>query len=788
MKRNPFILNDFCKMYMKVLLSSVISIIFLSGYDTSAIPSGPLLFDMGTDTSAVWKGFTKVTVSSIFTPSSGFGWQSEKGLSGQARYYGGVISKNSDGTMNVPQIWTNPVTEDAVVGDQENLFLFQAPPGNYKLYIVCGISESRSNQFWDFTVKAGKEQKRVQFEGGQQFRALRFNVRKGRDPISVKFSPLNKWVVNAILAWSESDNEYVQKEIINPFEEWTYRMPPEEWAKWKPEPLPPAEKPRPDPADTKRGFIVFTRPWQEPVYPQTTPRPEDLNPSLKIFATPGEYEPVNFIVYPLKNLSKAEVTVSDIGPVPAKNIDIRYARFMRARPNYTTMYRYLVVPDPLEHFSSLDLIAGENTRFWLTVHIPENAPAGTYNGKITFTCSEGKVVVPVSIQILPFKLLDDPGKIFGIYYRNPLDRMSGADEVTQRYFRRKADLEHADMVAHGTRNTTMSCGGGAADASGNFDFNWDLMAEKFALRDKYGFRGPVVMSIPTAAVYRKYMNDSYGSHLANLKTPPEEFSRELTAMVRVIEAERRKRGWPEFLYYPVDEPSRDDVGVNFMITVLKACRAAGVRTYVTAGPTIPAFQPLRPYVDVWCTQPYTPDRETILSDMKASKNEYWCYPNHVAGENDHTPVSGARMTYGFGFWRSGFLALTPWIYSASSGDPYNYLDGRQMDFFNRFEPDGSPVPVTLWEGYREGYDDYRYIYTLEQAIAEAKKSRDIAVQEKVAAAETELRNVWDAINVQAKYKYDGLWAPAEFDKYRWQIARQIIDIQEILKGFDLIAR
>ncbi len=242
------------------------------------------------------------------------------------------------------------------------------------------------------------------------------------------------------------------------------------------------------------------------------------------------------------------------------------------------------------------------------------------------------------------------------------------------------------------------------------------------------------MHISTDGVYAKYMKERYGSHLRGVKDPPEEFGRELTAMVSAIEAERTKRGWPEFLYYPVDEPSTDPAAVNFMVKVLKACKDAGVRTYVTADPTHEQFEPLRPLIDVWCTQPFAPDRETIQADMQARKVEYWCYPNHVNGENDHTPVAGARMTYGFGFWRSGFLTLIPWIYSSSTGDPFNYLDGSSMDFFNRHEPDGTPIPVAMWEAYREGYDDYRYVYTLEQLIAEAKKRPQARCQQAAAAA------------------------------------------------------
>jgi hypothetical protein len=263
-----------------------------------------------------------------------------------------------------------------------------------------------------------------------------------------------------------------------------------------------------------------------------------------------------------------------------------------------------------------------------------------------------------------------------------------------------------------------------------------------------------------------------------VKDPPEEFSREITALVKAIEAERRKRGWPEFLIYPVDEPSTDAAAVNFMVKVLKACKAAGVRTYVTADPTHDPFEPMRPYVDVWCTQPFLPDRDTVLADTKARHVEYWCYPNHVNGENDHTPVTGARMTYGFGFWRSGFRTLIPWIYSASNGDPFNYLDGASMDFFNRHEPDGTPMPVAMWEAYREGYDDYRYVFTLEQLIAEARRSRKAAAIQAAADAERELQSVWNAIRVQPKYKSDNLWSPAEFDVYRWLIARQILNVRE----------
>lgn len=746
--------------------------------------AAPLLYDMGTAKSDVWTGFTKVTHTTVFDAQAGFGWQSKNGLTSSARAYREMVENKSRGREEQPPIWTNPITEDAVIGESANSFLITAPPGDCHLYIVCGTSDSKYRaQFFDFTVQVGDQTQRVRIEGCYQFRTLRFRATAGKEPLAIKLTPRSKWVVNAVMAWTDADAPRVQKEIIAPFEEWTFRMPPAEWAKWKQEAEPPTgSMPALGAADEKRGFAVWSRHYLECVYPHTNPRAEDLNPELRAFATPGEFEPVNFIVRPLRDLANAKVSVSAIGPVPAKNIEVRRVRYMLARPNYTVLHRCRVVPDVLERFKGGDLRAGENARFWLTIRVPDNAPAGEYRGSVTFTCAGGKAVVPVKLRVLPFKLREDPTKIFGIYYHHPLDRAAEAkDDVSREYWTRKADLEHADMVAHGTRNVVLSLWCPPADKDGKFDLKWDTLATKVEMWKKHGFVGPMVMGINSGGVYAKYMKQHPGSHLHGVKDPPEEFSREMTAMVRAIEAGRKERGWPEFLYYPVDEPGTDPDSVNFMVKVLKACKAAGVRTYVTADPTHEQFEPMRPFIDVWSTQPFAPDRETVLADMKARKVEYWCYPNHVNGENDHTPVTGARMTYGFGFWRSGFLTLIPWIYQASGGDPWNYLDSSSMDFFNRSEQDGAPIPVAMWEAYREGYDDYRYIHTLEQLIAEAKKSGKPAAQDAATKAERELKFAWDSIRVQAKYKHDDLWSPAEFDVYRWLVAQQILAMQNALR-------
>lgn len=339
------------------------------------------------------------------------------------------------------------------------------------------------------------------------------------------------------------------------------------------------------------------------------------------------------------------------------------------------------------------------------------------------------------------------------------------------------------MAAHGTRNVTLDCWAEAADEQGKFRYleeSFERLDGELRMAARFGFQPPYVMSISTEEIYQKYMKKGIESHLRGVEMPPDAFFPEVTALVREIEAERQRRHWPEFVYQPFDEPSSDPAVIAFMVRLMQAVKAAGVRTYTTASPERPGYQPLKPYVDVWCTQTFLPEHDAAVADMKARGVEYWCYPNDISGENDHTPVAGARMTYGFGFWRSGFVRLIPWMYQHSSGDPFNCLDGRMSDFLVRSEPDGTPIPVALWEGFREGYDDMRYLYSLEQAIAEAEQSPSAEAKREAAEARKLLEGIWNAVPVRPQYQYDSAWSPEEMDVYRWMIAERLERLTKLL--------
>ncbi len=768
--------------------SAVWALYAVPGADATA-RGEPIRVDFGTRTSPLRKGFLRVTHETAFGETTPVGWVKTKGLaSGNMALPRTWTLNKSRGRKYPPPIYTTDLRQDHVGGRTGAVLRARAKDGPYRVWLLCGTGGGHRYQVWHVRVGSGQEIAEATFAGPHTPRVVTLGARAKGGVVELALSSESRWAVSALLLVPEAEWRSVKTTEIAKLEHEVFVLPDDVLAKWKHTPHEePASMPGFTETEKRRGFAVYHRSYLAPIWPNTAPRRDECDPTLRAFASWEEYEPLTFTLLPLEDLDRVSVDVGALtaegGPtIPREDVDVRYVRYMHVRPNYSTFFTYYRAPDVLMPMrSECSLVRGENSRVWITVHVPTYAADGIYKGRAVVNVDGRQAaVVPIVFRVLPIKLQKDRSIVYGIYYRHPYDGMAGApDDFSRRWWQHKAEREFADMAAHGN-NAFVGGVGGRMDKDGKWVIEFESLGKKIELARRYGFDKPIICHIPTSTVYHKYMKAGMGSHLRLLKMPPKGFFDDMTALVRTIEAGRRRRQWPELLYYPIDEPSRTPVSVQFMTELLKAIkRVPGVRTYVTADPAHDAFQPMKPYVDVWCCQPFSLPRETILDDMKRRGVAYWCYPNHVAGENDHTPVAGARMTYGFGFWRSGFRALTPWIYQSDVGDPWNYLDGGYMDFFNRTDDDGSPIPVMMWEAYREGIDDGRYVTTLQRWI---ERARQAGLAEQAKQAEAELEFVWNAIDVQEKYKYDGLWEPETFDVYRWVLARQILALQQAVTG------
>ncbi len=744
-----------------------------------------LLVDFGPAGSPLRPGFVRVTEKTVSPSAQVAGWLAGASLEAGAAPI--QRSRIAGGREITPPIYLNAASCDFVGGRSAARFRLPASAGKYRLWLLVGPAGGSRSQVWDLSVRsAAGVLARATFAGPYDCRVVTASVPVTNGPMVLTFRSRSRWRVNA-LAWApESEWAAVREKTLAPLEREIFLLPPDLMKKWRIRPRAPADPtPKWSRADRKRGFVLYHRPWDDLVWPTSRPLDGERPAVLKAFAAWDQYEPMTFTVLPLRDGRLDSVEVGDLtapggARLPAADCTVRWVRTMMARPNYTVTGICYRVPDVLMPWRGpRPLVAGENLRVWLTWYVAPGTPGGLYRGRVRLRfAGGGRAEIPVWFRVLPLALEKDRSLVYGQYYHHPYDAMFAApDAFSRAWWRHKAECEFRDMAAHGNNTVVLGLWGRRL-GGGHWVFDYDQLAEKIALYRRVGFYQPIVCHFPVGALYRHYMHGSMGSHLRQVRMPPPAFFRELTAMVRAIEAERRRRQWPELLYYPVDEPSTTDISVQFMTAVMKAIKAVpGVRTYVTADPARTAFQPMRPYVDVWCCQPFSLPRKTVMADMRKRGVAYWCYPNHVAGENDHTPVAGARMTYGFGFWRSGFRALTPWIYQAEIGNPWNYLDGSAMDFFNRTDDDGSPIPVALWEAYRAGIDDGRYITTFDRWL---ERAREAGKTELVRSLEKDRELVWNSIPVMPKYKYDAGWGPEAFDRFRWLLARDILTVRAAL--------
>lgn len=750
-----------------------------------AAPAAVYRFDCGTDDSPLEAEFVRLT------PAGGGGavWATaaDNLEARTAAIVRGWEENSRNGKQQPPIPYYTELNCDYISGTGPATLRLPVPAGPYRVWILSGHgSGGHRHQVWDVAVAAGTAEARSVIPGPVGMRQLQLEASADSQGLALTFSSRSRWLVNAVVAVPLAEWAQAEAEVIAPLWADSSTLPRAELSKWKRQ-----EKVFDDPepvwseAQKENGFALFSRPWTEPVWPQQYPRLNEINAPVRAFASWDEYEPLTFSIHPLRDFKEVDVQVSPLRnaagqQIPATAIDVRHVRYMLVRPNYSLFNVYYTAPDVLMPWAPRPLRQGENLRFWLTVYVQPQTPEGFYTGTAVVSLDDRRVEVPLMLRVLPITLQKDQSLVFGQYYHHPLAALGTApDDFSRQWWYDKAVAEHQHLRDSGMNNITISLWG--VKRNGRWLMNYDHFQRCIDLTRQFGFQTPVVCGLPLSELYRRHMNNAdMGSHLRLVQIPPPEFFVELTEMVGSIESEARRRQWPELLYYPVDEPSTTAVSVEFMTRVMQAIKQVpGVRTYVTADPSYKPFDPLRPYVDVWSCQPFSLSREQVQKEMAERPGlEYWCYPNHISGENDHTPTVGARMTFGFGLWRSGFKALIPWIYQSLSADPWNYLDGTSSDFVCRTDDDGKPIPVALWEAQREGIDDGRYIFTLENWI---RRAEEAGFKEAASAARRDLQAIEDSILVQPKYKDQNLWNAETFDVYRWLLATHILKIQSLFQ-------
>jgi len=775
-------------------------------------------FDMGTEASQTWPGFTKVTHRTVHSPEQRYGWKAPAGKS--------VEHKATNRAKNVPDVLACDIVAPGAPfycynkGKME--FLLDVPNGDYGVYVMTGDYTGAQYQWpvhvwplppsWSIATE-GEIKAHVTFTKEnwpkQFFRHLDDDYRKGQDIWDKLIAPRFVWTrfsatvadgrlnllftntpVNALvvypLAEAKAADSFIaeldkKRKASFPLSDRTPR---------------PAGELQTTPEDAQRGYALFFPNYLQDIRPFDLPRPEQLNRELRAFATLGEFEPVVFVVRPLKELKGCAVQVSDLrseegAVIKSSCWDVRVVRYIETALYAGRQGGYTIEPLVLLRRERSDLDEGINKQFWLTIKVPEDAKPGKYKGTVSFRPANAPATkIPLKLLVLPFRLrpLEDSGRYQGNWWNST---KLGVD--LERVARDLKD--HGMNVIHTPPRPT------AELVDGKIVFRDVSATEQFL--DTYRKTGfPMKLIVWQSAVFQAYALTNEPRHdeewLKALKArgghPDHQVKKSFGKQFEMVHKQLskatddlfRQRGWPEIYFYESGEGGSEGYwGIWTETQLLRMLKEAGVKgTTSVIGSA--ALEAELPYLHA--AQLYVRDATSdVMRRIREAGVRLWLYGIYGSGHEsrlrgpDGEPTD--RFLRGFWFWKTGAEGCAIEGYIGTYGDPFDELDGRYRHEGRIFPTPDGPAPTPSWERIREGVDDARYIGHLDLLIRGSAKSANPAVQR----AATEARVVLDDILAQIPPDFPacekgGLPWISEYDVCRWRIADQIMRLRAAIGG------
>jgi len=334
----------------------------------------------------------------------------------------------------------------------------------------------------------------------------------------------------------------------------------------------------------------------------------------------------------------------------------------------------------------VDISRNETRQFWVTMHIPATAIAGTYEGKIVLK-ENGTIVgsVDLRVTVLTFDLAK-PNLTYSIYYRGQLsDEPTISSELKSRI---QFEAELRNMIAHGVANPTVYQ-----------RLDRRQLSDVFAIRERVGI-------VPDALYY-------LGTGTGNPATT--EGLKELLNRITYLMGIPAVNRFRETYVYAIDEAK--DEKLNSQQKAWSVVHGVGAKVFVAGYKG--TFERIGNTLDLLVLAG-RPNKEEIQK-FHAIGGKVFSYANPQTGpENPHL----FRRNYGLDLWRNGYDGAMPYAYQESMGFIWNDIDhSRWRDHVFAYPTVDGVIDTLAWEGFREAVDDVRYITTLEKSLANIKSSR-----------------------------------------------------------------
>ena len=375
----------------------------------------------------------------------------------------------------------------------------------------------------------------------------------------------------------------------------------------------------------------------------------------------------------------------------------------------------------------VDVPAATTQRFWLTVHVPEDARPGIYRGPLSVQC-DGRTVAELTleVEVLPIKLAAPEGMSYFEYFPAHLPQYAKTKEYQRKIFE--------DMRAHGMTTAT-------------------------AYQYPYLKSDGTWINLDTELGFRNTLQNLKRAGLPQGDRPLVWIGTAQNGDDRIytkVLGDVKKAHGPDLLLYVVDEPDTPErqQTARAVMAKIDAFRQAHpewkVRTVTAIGDKGAAA--VGELYDVWIYAAHAVTPTAAERACHAGK-ELWSYICNLCAVD----AVNHRYYYGYWAWAAGVKGCANWAYA----DPHfhtrydNKLDwdtlaehqGEYIPYYCLAMPgpDG-PVPTIGWEAVREGIDDYRYLLTLRKLIDRARRQGKTSAADE---AEKVLQEVTSRIDVAA---------------------------------------
>ncbi len=156
--------------------------------------------------------------------------------------------------------------------------------------------------------------------------------------------------------------------------------------------------------------------WSEALYKVLTdaPIPTKERGEIEIHAAKNEYESFIIVINPKENINNLSIELSPLtngdNTIAKDHITVRsveYVNVTKPTDSYSDAGLY---PDPLPLVKGkVDIKAGQNNPFWITVQVPKNAQSGRYSSMVKLKGDGGwQTQVPLVVDVWDFELPDSP--------------------------------------------------------------------------------------------------------------------------------------------------------------------------------------------------------------------------------------------------------------------------------------------------------------------------------------------------------------------------------------------